>query len=138
MSLRSLVLRLTKKSKPGPINYSEKVSYHGPAKVSVGGPGVKNARYLPGGGFPNPFGGKAKIDFHLAQPGRVNLPAYNIAGQLVRTLVDGDRPAGRGGLFVTDGDQRSPRGEKDDLPAGVEPSTIWDGENIFAAPYYFT
>lgn len=75
-------------------DYSGKVFYHGPVKVSVGGSGGKSARFLLSGSYPNPFGGKAKIGFQMAQPGRVNLSVYNIAGQLVRTLVDGERPAG--------------------------------------------
>jgi hypothetical protein len=75
-------------------DYSGKTFYDGPVKVSVGGSGGRNARFLLSGSFPNPFGGEAKIDFQMAQSGRVNLSVYNIAGQLVRTLVDGERPAG--------------------------------------------
>ncbi len=44
---------------------------------------------------PNPFRGSAMISYQLPAPGEVSLRVYNIGGQLVRTLVDGPRPAGR-------------------------------------------
>ena len=44
--------------------------------------------------FPNPFNSSTQIPYRLAGPGRVRLEIYNVLGQLVRTLVDEDRPAG--------------------------------------------
>ncbi len=44
--------------------------------------------------FPNPFNPSTTIAFDLPTPGRVNLSVYNLRGQLVRTLVDGEMPAG--------------------------------------------
>ncbi len=43
---------------------------------------------------PNPFAAAAVIGYQLPSAGRVSLKVYNVAGQLVRTLVDGERPAG--------------------------------------------
>lgn len=43
---------------------------------------------------PNPFGRRTEISYQLPQAGPVALRIYNIAGQAVRTLVDGAQPAG--------------------------------------------
>ena len=45
-------------------------------------------------GFPNPFNSSTQIPYRLAAPGPVRLEIYNVLGQLVRTLVDEDQPAG--------------------------------------------
>ena len=44
--------------------------------------------------YPNPFNAGTVIPFRLAQPGRVALTIYNVAGQRVRTLLDEHRAAG--------------------------------------------
>jgi hypothetical protein len=43
---------------------------------------------------PNPFNQSTKISYQLAKSGLVNLKIYNIAGQLVKTLVNGIQPKG--------------------------------------------
>jgi hypothetical protein len=43
---------------------------------------------------PNPFGGNTVIGYNLPTAGRVSLKVYNVQGQLVRTVCDGQRPAG--------------------------------------------
>jgi hypothetical protein len=43
--------------------------------------------------FPNPFNPSTTIKFDLKDKGFVTLKVYNVAGQLVRTLVDGERDA---------------------------------------------
>lgn len=43
---------------------------------------------------PNPTSGRTRIGFSLPRSGRVTLRVYDLAGARVRTLVDGDRPAG--------------------------------------------
>ncbi len=43
---------------------------------------------------PNPCNGKTTIRYQLASPGRTTLRIYNTLGQAVKTLVDGDQPAG--------------------------------------------
>jgi hypothetical protein len=43
--------------------------------------------------FPNPFNPSTRIMFELKEKGLVTLKIYNVAGQLVRTLVNGARDA---------------------------------------------
>jgi hypothetical protein len=43
---------------------------------------------------PNPFNPQTQIRFSLGEPGRVELVIYDLRGQKVRTLVDGEMPAG--------------------------------------------
>lgn len=45
--------------------------------------------------FPNPFNPSTSIRFEVASPGPVTLRVYDVAGRLVRTLVDRSLPAGR-------------------------------------------
>ncbi|MBW6513477.1 MAG: T9SS type A sorting domain-containing protein [Candidatus Syntrophosphaera sp.] len=45
--------------------------------------------------FPNPFNPETTIGFDLPQAGKTNLSIYNVKGQLVKTLVDGDLGFGR-------------------------------------------
>jgi hypothetical protein len=44
--------------------------------------------------YPNPFGGTATISYQVPKAGKVSLKVYNVAGQLVRTLVEGEQEAG--------------------------------------------
>ncbi|MBN2564965.1 MAG: T9SS type A sorting domain-containing protein, partial [Candidatus Eisenbacteria bacterium] len=47
------------------------------------------------GVFPNPFNPLTKIAYTVPEDaGRVRLTLHNVCGQLVRTLVDGELPAG--------------------------------------------
>jgi hypothetical protein len=43
--------------------------------------------------FPNPFNPSTTIKFDLKEKGFVTLKVYNVAGQLVRTLVSGEKDA---------------------------------------------
>ncbi|MCK4680891.1 S8 family serine peptidase, partial [bacterium] len=45
--------------------------------------------------LPNPFGGDTGITYALPADSDVLLQVFNVAGKLVRTLVDGPQPAGR-------------------------------------------
>jgi hypothetical protein len=45
--------------------------------------------------YPNPFNAGTVIAYDLAEPGQVSLGVYDLAGQRVRLLVAGPRPAGR-------------------------------------------
>lgn len=44
--------------------------------------------------YPNPFNPATTISFRLEQKARVNLAVYNILGERVKVLIDGDREAG--------------------------------------------
>lgn len=56
---------------------------------------------------PNPFGGRiasrTTISFVLPKSGNVRIRIFNILGQRVRTIFDGDLPAGRYASFFWDG-----------------------------------
>ncbi|HZM15312.1 MAG TPA: FlgD immunoglobulin-like domain containing protein, partial [Candidatus Krumholzibacteria bacterium] len=52
---------------------------------------------------PNPFNPMTEIRFDLSQSGRVSLRIYDVAGRLVRTLVDKDMSAGRNHTMVWNG-----------------------------------
>jgi len=46
--------------------------------------------------FPNPFNPSTRIAWDLPRSGRMVLTLHDLGGRRVRTLVDGDRPAGSG------------------------------------------
>jgi photosystem II stability/assembly factor-like uncharacterized protein len=48
-----------------------------------------------GQSYPNPTRGIATFDYETAEPEKVRVRVYNVAGQAVRTLVEGLEPAGR-------------------------------------------
>jgi photosystem II stability/assembly factor-like uncharacterized protein len=56
--------------------------------------------------YPNPFNPTTNISFSLPVPGKVVLTIYNILGQKVRTLADGDKPAGTHTLIWDGTDSR--------------------------------
>lgn len=45
--------------------------------------------------YPNPFNPSTTIRFQIAKPAHVGINVYNVSGQKVRTLVDGNYPEGR-------------------------------------------
>ncbi len=53
--------------------------------------------------FPNPFNPVTTIRFSLPTQGHLSLKVYNVRGQLVKTLIDGVRPAGADQVIVWDG-----------------------------------
>lgn len=61
--------------------------------------------------FPNPFNPQTTIRYRVAAGGRVTLAVYNVAGQLVRTLVNETQPAS-GAARVTVWDGRDNRGQR--------------------------
>ena len=46
------------------------------------------------GNYPNPFNPETAIRFSTKEPGNVRLSVFNVKGQLIRTLVNGDLPSG--------------------------------------------
>lgn len=47
------------------------------------------------GNYPNPFNPETTIEYQLPRAGQVKVMIYNLAGQLVRTLIDAQQAAGR-------------------------------------------
>ena len=64
------------------------------------------------GNYPNPFNPDTRIDFSLAEPAQVTVEVFNLAGQLVTTLVDDFRQAG-------------------------EYTVSWDGSNATSGLYFY-
>ena len=59
------------------------------------GPGESSAGAQLGPPYPNPTSHQSSFAIDLPQAGRVRLAVYDVAGRLVRTLVDGVLPSGR-------------------------------------------
>ncbi len=53
--------------------------------------------------YPNPFNPATTIAYAVREPGRVSIRIANVAGKLVRTLVDEELPAGASGPVTWDG-----------------------------------
>ncbi len=56
--------------------------------------GTTPSTFRLGQNYPNPYNLKTRIAYQLPQPEKVLLRIYNIRGQLVRTLVSENKPAG--------------------------------------------
>ena len=69
------------------------VSTFGPVYAVAGGE-TAPARCTLSQNFPNPFTDESTIRYSLPDRGYVRLNVYNLAGQLVGTLVDGEQEAG--------------------------------------------
>ena len=55
------------------------------------------------GNYPNPFNPSTTIKYSLPKAGHLKLSIFNVRGQLVKTLLDGVRPAGEDQTIVWDG-----------------------------------
>ncbi|MBU1073653.1 T9SS type A sorting domain-containing protein, partial [bacterium] len=83
-----------------------------PSQASaVGSPNRRLATLLPT--VPNPFNPQTTVSFVLTAPARATLAVYDMRGHRVRTLHDGDMPAGTH-TAIWDGRDASGRG----LPSG--------------------
>ena len=56
---------------------------------------VKPVRYVLEQNYPNPFNPETKIGYSIPESGFVSLKIYNITGQLVRVLQEGNQLAGK-------------------------------------------
>ena len=56
--------------------------------------GALPARFALGANYPNPFNPSTIIPYQLAASSQVRLEVFNLLGQRIATLVDGERPAG--------------------------------------------
>ncbi len=56
--------------------------------------------------YPNPFNPETTISFNNPESGKVSLSVYNIKGQLVKTLIDEETPAGTHSLVWNGKDER--------------------------------
>ncbi len=69
--------------------------------------GLKNALSH---AYPNPFNPVTKIAYSIKESGPVSIEVYNVAGKVVRTLLDTEVDAGAAGFVVWDGSNEA--GEK--------------------------
>ncbi len=53
--------------------------------------------------YPNPFNPSTTIKYSMPAAGHLKLSIYNVRGHLVKTLIDGNRPAGADQTVVWDG-----------------------------------
>lgn len=65
--------------------------------AAAAGPGPAPSTWL-GMGYPNPFRGTAVIPFSLARAGRARVDVFDVRGRRVRTLLNGELPAGPGSI----------------------------------------
>jgi hypothetical protein len=70
--------------------------------------GATGSAALLGRGAPNPFLGRTSLDLALPFAGRVDLRVVDVSGRVIRTLVNGARPAGAERI-VWDGRDRAGR-----------------------------
>jgi hypothetical protein len=68
--------------------------------TGVDGSGLANALSP---AYPNPFNPLTKIAYSVREPGPVAIEVYNVAGRVVRTLLDTELEAGTSGYVTWDG-----------------------------------
>ena len=73
------------------VDFNGNINFHGPISVTIES---LPANYSLAQCYPNPFNPETAINFSLEKAGKVSLKIYNLQGQLVRTLVDEEKPAG--------------------------------------------
>ncbi len=75
------------------VDLNGRTRFHGPVSVFVEAVQIPEEMILEQN-YPNPFNPDTRIQFGLTEESRVKLQIYNLRGELVRTLVDGNRAAG--------------------------------------------
>lgn len=104
--------------------------YYGPVSVD----------YQPGGRYefalgaarPNPFNKITNIDFQITKAGKASLKIYNVLGQEVRTLSDGEHAAGRHRVTWDGRDRQGRR-----VSSGVYFYRLESGENVASGRLLF-
>jgi hypothetical protein len=66
----------------------------GAQSASLGEDRIQKTEFKLQQNSPNPFKGSTAISYNVPASGNVTLKVYNIAGQVVKTLVNGQQPAG--------------------------------------------
>ena len=92
-------------------------------ELNQGRPPLPEAHFGMAPAAPNPFNPSTRLQFSLEEPGMVQLRIYDAAGHLVRTLVDGEEPAG---YHAVRWDGRSDSGSA--VPSGVYTALLVAGE----------
>ena len=67
-------------------------SWTSPATTGITSPAPRRA--LATTAFPNPFRPRTEIAFELPRPDRATIEIFDVSGRLVKTLLDGELPAG--------------------------------------------
>ncbi len=80
---------------PGAVNAPRFIPVRLNVTTAVGDePGNRPRSFALFQNYPNPFNPTTKIDFALPRSGHVTLEVFNVVGQRIRVLMDGDLPAG--------------------------------------------
>jgi predicted GH43/DUF377 family glycosyl hydrolase len=80
---------------PSDLAIAELVLLRQQGRVNVSNsPSASPLRYHLAQNFPNPFNPSTTIRFEIPRSGQVQLALYNLRGELVRTIVKGELPAG--------------------------------------------
>lgn len=74
------------------VDFSGNMKFHGTISVTVA---AVPSNYSLEQNYPNPFNPETAINFSLKKAGKVSLKIYNLQGQLIRSLVEEERAAGR-------------------------------------------
>jgi uncharacterized protein (DUF362 family) len=64
---------------------------------------LKNLSYKIHKAYPNPFNSRVTMDYQISTPGYMDITVYNIRGQKVRTLFEGDVPRAGNQTIAWDG-----------------------------------
>jgi cytochrome c553 len=96
--------------------------------VTVTDSDIPEARYVYsiGQNYPNPFNPTTRVSYSLADKCHVKISVYSIAGGKVRTLIEGEKEAGR---YVVSWDGMDDRGNK--LSSGLYFIRYQAGSHIF-------
>lgn len=81
------------------VDFNGRMTFHQTIKVVFS---LQPQEYVLAQNYPNPFNPQTSIKFTIPEGSDVSLKIYNLQGQLVRTLLNGEQPAGSF-LLVWDG-----------------------------------